>query len=98
MKVRFFLSILIGFIGFTSCNNSSSKNNEVSDTTLTEVVKKDTVVIPQRVLPDDGQVGVRKGAVFFLKTGDLNCLAAEKLWAASMPKSSTAITGYKFPD
>jgi len=67
MKVRFFLSILIGFIGFTSCNNSSSKNNEESDTTLTEVVKKDTVVIPQRVLPDDGQVGVRKGAVFLFK-------------------------------
>ena len=35
--------------------------------TLTEVVKKDSVVIPQRVLPDDGQVGMRKGAVFIFK-------------------------------
>mgnify|MGYP003525081025 FL=1 len=67
MRLRFFLSILIVVTAFTACNNSSSKDKKGSDTTLTEVVKKDSVVIPQRVLPDDGQVGVRKGAVFIFK-------------------------------
>lgn len=67
MRFHFFLTLSIVFIVLTSCNNSSSKNKEVVDTTLTKAAKKDSIVIPDRILPDDGQVGVRKGAVFIFK-------------------------------
>ena len=50
---------------FVSCNNHS-KNDQPPVDTIATTPKKDSVIIP-RILPDDGQVGVRKGAVFIFK-------------------------------
>lgn len=69
MRICSFLAIIIAFIALASCNNStkSRKNNGDADTLVSEKVKKDSFIIPQRILPDDGQVGVKKGAVFIFK-------------------------------
>jgi DHHW protein len=64
MKFRYF--ILASMIVLASCNNSAKKTKEnSSDTTSNMVPKKDTVI--SRILPDEGQVGVKKGPVFIFK-------------------------------
>ncbi len=62
-----FLSAFIAVIIFTSCNNSSSKKKENNDDTASKVVTKKEDPIPPRILPDDGQEGIKKGAVFIFK-------------------------------
>ena len=58
--------VLVSMIVLLACNNSAKKAKEnSSDTTSNIVLKKDTVV--SRILPDDGQVGVKKGPVFIFK-------------------------------
>jgi hypothetical protein len=53
-------------IALAACNNSAKKAKENhSDTTSNVVPQKDTVV--SRILPDDGQVGIKRGAVFIFK-------------------------------
>lgn len=67
MKFHDFL--LAGIIILTSCNNSG-KNEKVSTTDSTAdntKIKKDTVAVPSRILPDDGETGIKKGAVFIFK-------------------------------
>ncbi len=57
---------LASWIFLVSCNNSVKKTKEnTSDTTSNIVPKKDTIV--SRILPDDGQVGIKKGPVFVFK-------------------------------
>jgi hypothetical protein len=64
---KYFLLVFAVFF-FASCNNSGKGNNKVNATDSTaEVKKKDSVVVESRILPDDGQVGVKKGAVFIFK-------------------------------
>jgi hypothetical protein len=64
--MKFFYVVLVCMVSFLSCNNSAKKAKEnYSDTTSNIVPKKDTVV--SRILPDDGQVGVKKGPVFIFK-------------------------------
>ncbi|HEV7780327.1 MAG TPA: DHHW family protein [Chitinophagaceae bacterium] len=58
--------LLIGMILFMSCNNSSKGKNNSADT-ASVVPAKPVEVIPPRILPDDGQEGVKKGAVFIFK-------------------------------
>lgn len=55
--------LLIFFIAFASCK---SRKTEVKSASKDTVVVKAEPPIPE-VLPDDGQVGVRKGAVFIFK-------------------------------
>jgi DHHW protein len=64
MKSYFLL--ITTLIVVASCNSSGKKKNE-SGGDSTTVVKKDTVVAEPRILPDDGQEGVKKGAVFIFK-------------------------------
>jgi hypothetical protein len=64
MKIHYF--ILASIIVLTSCKSSAKKAKEnSSDTTSNIVPKKDTIA--SRILPDDGQVGIRRGAVFIFK-------------------------------
>lgn len=64
MKLHYFF--LAGMVVLTACNNSGKKGKEnSSDTTSNVVPKKDTIV--SRILPDDGQIGVKKGPVFIFK-------------------------------
>jgi hypothetical protein len=53
-------------IVLAACNNSSGSKNESDDSAFRSAIKKD-VPIPDRILPDDGQTGVKKGAVFIYK-------------------------------
>jgi hypothetical protein len=58
--------VLVSMIALVSCNNSAKKAKENPlDTASNIVPKKDTVV--NRILPDDGQVGIKKGPVFIFK-------------------------------
>jgi hypothetical protein len=61
---------LIGtcLLALASCNTSpgSSKDEPGKDTTAV-APKKDTVVLENRILPDDGQTGIKRGAVFIFK-------------------------------
>ncbi|MBK8951928.1 MAG: hypothetical protein IPM85_06065 [Chitinophagaceae bacterium] len=60
--------ILAGTIVFISCHNSSQKTKvNVADTASLTTTAKDITAIPDRILPDDGQEGIRKGAVFIFK-------------------------------
>lgn len=49
-----------------SCNSSGKTKEPVADSTARKAVVAEEI-IPDRVLPDDGQLGVRKGAVFIFK-------------------------------
>lgn len=58
--------IAVVCICFAACKSSSNKSKENKiDTTLS--IKKETVTLVPRILPDDGQTGVKKGAVFIYK-------------------------------
>lgn len=61
--IRFILPALV-ILG--ACN-SSGKDKNKPGTDTTTVIKKDSLAVPARILPDDGQVGVRKGGVFIFK-------------------------------
>jgi hypothetical protein len=57
--------MLAGIFALSACNNSSGSKKGEADTASTVTIKKD--IVPERILPDDGQIGVRKGAVFIFK-------------------------------
>ena len=63
--MRLYHIVLAGLTAMASCNNSSNNKKESGDSVSKPVVKKD--IVPERILPDDGQVGVKKGAVFIYK-------------------------------
>lgn len=65
MKIQFLL--LSGIISLASCNNSGKDKPNVGNDSTAH--KKDSVVavVESRILPDDSDVGVRKGAVFIYK-------------------------------
>ena len=64
--MKLYIFALVSMLSLISCNNQHKKVKEKSaDTTAVIVAKKDTIV--SRILPDDGQVGVKKGAVFIFK-------------------------------
>ena len=64
MKVCYL--VLVSMIALVSCNNAAKKVKETSsDTTSIIVPKKDTIL--SRILPDDGQVGTKRGGVFLFK-------------------------------
>jgi len=60
----FFAAIIMLLLA--SCNNSGSNTTVTIDSTGAEP-KKEAVIAESRILPDDGQVGVKKGAVFIFK-------------------------------
>jgi hypothetical protein len=62
--MKLYLTILFGLL-LTSCKNSTSKVKSVNTDTIQAPIKKEPLW--PEVLPDDGQVGVRKGAVFIFK-------------------------------
>ncbi len=64
--MRLFQILLICMIVLSACNNSSKHTKENDDSSSKAVVKKEDPV-PPRILPDDGQVGVKKKAVFIYK-------------------------------
>lgn len=63
MKPAFILFCAVLLL--TACNNSSEKKQTPADSAVAN--KPPEEVIPDRILPDDGQVGVKKGAVFIYK-------------------------------
>lgn len=65
--MRFHHIVLASMIVLSACHNSASNKAKGGDSASAIVVKKDTLVVPDRILPDDGQVGVKKGAVFIFK-------------------------------
>ena len=69
MKLRF--TLWTGFLILASCNHSiKSKAVTRVDSIIAAdpILKKDTVdIIPERILPDDGGLGVKRGAVFIYK-------------------------------
>lgn len=58
--------ILAATIFAASCNSSGKKKDGAADSARIKTVAADESV-PERILPDDGQVGERKGAVFIFK-------------------------------
>ncbi len=65
MKPYYLLLAIL--IGMASCNSSGKKKDGNDTDTSAQAKKKDVVVVEPRILPDDGQVGVKKGAVFIFK-------------------------------
>jgi hypothetical protein len=63
MVLKKYIGIFIA-VAIVSCKGSPKTKDTTTDTVV--VVPKKEVVIPE-ILPDDGQVGVRKGAVFIFK-------------------------------
>jgi len=60
--------VLAAIIILSACNNSANNpNKSLSDTSSGKKAKKDSLAVPDRILPDDGQVGTKKGAVFLFK-------------------------------
>ncbi len=86
----FFFSILFYLITFSSCNNASTKKEEIVDSSLQKEVIKEPV-IPDRILPDDGQVGIRKGAVFIFKNRGFELFSGGEAMGRSY---ATVINGY----
>ena len=64
--MRLYHIVLASIIVLAACNNSSPHKKEPGDSISKAVIKKEDPV-PPRILPDDGQVGVKKGAVFIFK-------------------------------
>jgi len=69
--MKFYLFQLAGILFLGACNFSESHNTGTtvgSTTSIDTVFKKDTVeMIPGRVLPDDGELGIKRGGVFIFK-------------------------------
>ncbi|MDZ4794837.1 MAG: DHHW family protein [Bacteroidota bacterium] len=76
--------LIVFLIALTSCNSSGKKAKESStDTTVAVKPAKDSLVVESRILPDDGQVGVKKRAVFIFKNRGFEIFSG----GASMGKS-----------
>jgi hypothetical protein len=58
--------LICTIITLASCNSADKSKKDEADTTTAKQKEKEEAVIP-RILPDDGQVGVKKGAVFIFK-------------------------------
>ncbi|MBC7873431.1 MAG: hypothetical protein H7Y01_05515 [Ferruginibacter sp.] len=65
--MRLYQIILACLIVLAACNNSASTKKKGEDTATKPLVKKDTPVVLNRILPDDGQSGMKKGAVYIYK-------------------------------
>jgi len=65
--MRFHHFLLTGMILLVSCNNSTKTKKAGNSDTSAAVTKKTEDLVPDRILPDDGQIGVKKGAVFIYK-------------------------------
>jgi hypothetical protein len=65
--MKFYLIVLAGIMTLIACNNSSDFKKGGEDSASKTRVKKNVPAVPDRILPDDGQVGVKKGAVFIYK-------------------------------
>jgi DHHW protein len=63
MKLYHF--VLAGMVVLAACKNSDKTKKSEEGNADKPVVKKD--VVPDRILPDDGQLGVKKGPVFIYK-------------------------------
>ncbi|MCX6318678.1 MAG: DHHW family protein [Bacteroidetes bacterium] len=61
------LVLVSAMLVLAACSNSSSNGNKNEDDSTSTKVPKKEEVIESRILPDDGQVGVKKGAVFIFK-------------------------------
>lgn len=69
--MKFCFILWAGILILASCNHSI-KNKAVTriNATITadSILKNDTVeIVPQRILPDDGELGIKRGAVFIFK-------------------------------
>lgn len=65
MKLYSFLLICILILA--ACKNKGDGKNHDADSTSPKIAKNEPPPVPSRILPDDGQVGVKKGAVFIYK-------------------------------
>lgn len=65
--MKFRCLVLVSILALVSCNNSAKKSKENPSDTISNISKKDTVAIVSRILPDDGQVGTKRGGVFLYK-------------------------------
>jgi len=63
--MKFYFFILASMLALVSCSNQSKKIKEKTSDTTAILPKKDTIL--NRILPDDGQVGIKKGPVFIFK-------------------------------
>lgn len=88
--MRLYPIVLAGLTAMASCNNSSNNKKEREDSVSVPVVKKD--IVPERILPDDGQVGVKRGAVFIYKNRGFELFSGGasmgKLYAETINKYS----------
>lgn len=64
--MKYYRLVLPALVLLAACNSSGKGKNAPGKDTTT-VVKKDSLAVPDRILPDDGEVGVRKGGVFIYK-------------------------------
>ncbi|MFM2339208.1 MAG: hypothetical protein RL115_2401 [Bacteroidota bacterium] len=60
------LLLLCTIIAFAACKSADKNKTALADSSTIKQNANATVAIP-RILPDDGQVGVKKGAVFIFK-------------------------------
>jgi hypothetical protein len=87
--MRLYPIVLAGMVILSSCKNSSGNKKGNEDSASGPVIKKD--IVPERILPDDGVVGVKKGAVFIYKNRGFELFSG----GASMGKEyAETINGY----
>ena len=84
--MKTFIFLLSVMITIVSCNQSGKNKKPATADTLTEK-KKDTVVVLPRILPDDSDVGVKKGAVFIYKNRGFELFSG----GASMGKAYASV-------
>ncbi|MCC6309107.1 MAG: hypothetical protein IT248_11515, partial [Chitinophagaceae bacterium] len=84
--MKIFIFLLSVMITIVSCNQSGKNKKPATADTLTEK-KKDTVVVLPRILPDDSDVGVKKGAVFIYKNRGFELFSG----GASMGKAYASV-------
>lgn len=65
--MRLYSFLLVVTIALVACKNSPHTKVKSEDRVVTPVINIDTPVVLNRILPDDGQVGIKKGAVFIFK-------------------------------
>lgn len=59
--------IAAGLLLLFSCNNKSGPGKDKTGKDTILAPQKDTVLVENRILPDDGQTGIKRGAVFIFK-------------------------------
>lgn len=88
--MRMYYILPVSMFALAACTNSSNSKKEDFDTASAITVKKD--IVPERILPDDGQVGVKKGAVFIYKNRGFELFSGGasmgKLYAETINKYS----------